>query len=59
VLVLDSELKPLANYMVADLYKSGPISAVLPVNLAPRGRRGLLVLGREAIVLELARAWRK
>jgi hypothetical protein len=59
VLVLDSKLKPLARYTVADLSKRGPISAVLPMNLGPRGRRGLLVLGQEAILLELVRAWGK
>lgn len=59
VLVLDSKLRLLASYKVADLYKRGPVSKVLPVNLGPQGRRGLLLLGPQAIRLELARAWGK
>jgi len=59
ILVLNSKLKLLASYAIADLYKQDIVFKVLPADLGPRGRRGLLILGPEAILLELACAWRK
>ena len=53
VLVLSSTFQPLANYMVAEHSLVDPGLKVLVAHL-DGGRQGLLVLGKEALLLELS-----